>query len=152
MAFVLSSPAFEPGAFIPTRFTCDGADVSPPLTWRDVPAGAAVLALVVDDPDANGFSHWVVADIPVNRGDEEGFAEGASAALEAPTQGLNDFRRSGWGGPCPPSGTHRYRFTLYALDAPLGLAGTPTAAQVRAAASGHILGQAELVATYRRGV
>jgi Raf kinase inhibitor-like YbhB/YbcL family protein len=149
MAFTLMSTSFQPGASIPTKYTCDGADVSPALSWDGAPPEAAALALLVDDPDARGFVHWIVLDITASR--SGGLAEGASASPDAPAQGMNDFRRVGWGGPCPPSGTHRYRFTLYALDESLGLTGTPGADQFRAGLSGHIVGQAELVANYTRG-
>lgn len=148
MTFTLSSPAFQAGGTIPRRFTCDGANVSPALDWDGAPADAVAMALLVDDPDARGFSHWVVVDIPASP--SGGLAEDASTAPDAPAQGTNDFRRAGWGGPCPPSGTHRYRFALYALDQPLALSGSPDAAQVRAAATGHILAEAELVASYTR--
>jgi Raf kinase inhibitor-like YbhB/YbcL family protein len=148
MAFNLTSPAFQAGGSIPRKFSCDGEDVSPALSWDDAPEGTATLALIVDDPDARGFSHWVVVDMAASR--SGGLAEGVSRSPDAPTQGVNDFRKVGWGGPCPPSGTHRYRFTLYALDASLELTGTPDAESVRAAARSHILGQAELEATYTR--
>ncbi len=146
--FTLTSPAFHDGGAIPSRFTCDGADDSPPLAWRGAPAGAAVFALLVTDPDARGFVHWVATDIP---GSTASLAEGASGSGRAGREGRNDFGRTGWAGPCPPSGTHRYVFELYALSAPLALPGTPTAAAVRAALAGRVLGQARLTGTYRRG-
>ena len=148
MAFELTSTAFEAGAAIPRTFTCDGDDVSPPLEWSDAPDDTAAMALIVDDPDARGFVHWVVVDMTGSQ--SGGLAEGISASPDAPPQGVNDFRKVGWGGPCPPSGTHRYRFTLYALDAELGLVGTPSADDVRAAMEGHVLGQAQLEANYTR--
>ena len=148
MAFELTSPAFEAGAAIPRTFTCDGEDVSPPLVWSDAPDDTAAMALIVDDPDARGFVHWVAFDMTGSQ--SGGLAEGISASPDAPPQGVNDFRKVGWGGPCPPSGTHRYRFTLYALDAELGLAGTPSADDVRAAMQGRVLGQAQLEASYTR--
>lgn len=148
MTFELTSPAFEAGAAMPRKFSCDGEDVSPPLEWSGAPDDTAALALIVDDPDARGFVHWVVFDTAGSQ--SGGLPEGVSSSPDAPNQGSNDFRRTGWGGPCPPSGTHRYRFTLYALDDLLGLTGTPTAEDVRAAMQGHVLGQAELEATYTR--
>jgi len=148
MTFRLTSPAFDDGAAIPRRFSCDGEDLSPALDWSGTPDDTTALALIVDDPDARGFIHWVVFDMVGSR--TAGLADGASSSPDAPTQGRNDFGRIGWGGPCPPSGTHRYRFTLYALDAPLGLTGTPTADELRAATEGHIVGQAELIGTYTR--
>ena len=127
--FVLTSPSFDEGGAIPIRHTCDGADVSPALNWEGAPQGTVSLALILDDPDANGFIHWVVVDIP----------GGASGSL---TEGLT--------GTCPPGGTHHYRFTLWALSARLNLSGTPTAAQVRTAFSTRILGQTTLTGTYTR--
>jgi len=149
-AFTLSSTAFSAGGSIPRRFTCDGEDVSPDLAWSGAPDGTAALVLVVDDPDARGWVHWIVLDLP---GSAEGSLPlGASRAPAAPAQGTNDFRRSGWGGPCPPSGTHRYVFTLYALAAPLGLPGEPDGATVRGALGrATVLGEAVLEGTYRRG-
>ncbi len=113
----LTSPAFENGAAIPSDFTCVGDDVSPPLAWTGVPAGTAELAVVVRDPDADGFVHWVIAGLSPDLG---GVARGnpPSQAVEE----LNDFGRQGWSGPCPPSGTHNYDFRIYALDEPSGLA------------------------------
>ncbi len=148
MAFELTSPAFEAGAAIPRKFSCDGDDVSPPLQWIDAPDDTAAIALIVDDPDARDFVHWVVFDATGSQ--SGGLAEGISSSPDAPPQGDNDFRKVGWGGPCPPSGPHRYRFTLYALDQELGLPGTPTADELRAAMQGHVLGDAELEATYTR--
>ncbi len=146
--FTLTSPAFSPGGQIPVRFSCDGEDVSPPLEWAGAPPGTATLALVVDDPDANGFVHWVLFGLT---GAASGrLREGISTSPEAPPQGTNDFRRIGWGGPCPPSGTHRYRFTFYALDAPVALTGGPRATELRRAVEGHVLAQARLEASYRR--
>ena len=147
MPFTLTSASFAPGGAIPRKFTCDGADVSPALSWAGVPGGAVTLALIVDDPDARGFVHWVVFDIPAS---SPALSEGASSTAGAPPQGRNDFGKTGWGGPCPPSGTHRYVFTLLALDQKLALSGTPTADQLRAAAAGHILEQAVLSAKYTR--
>lgn len=148
MSFELTSGAFAPGADIPRKYTCDGEDVSPPLEWADAPDDTAALAVIVDDPDARGWVHWVVFDMDGTQ--SGGLPEGYSASPDAPSQGTNDFDRIGWGGPCPPSGTHRYRFTLYALEAPLEIPGAPTADEVRAAMQGRVLGQAELVANYTR--
>jgi Raf kinase inhibitor-like YbhB/YbcL family protein len=147
--FTLTSTAFRAGTPIPARYTCDGADVSPDLEWTGAPAGTRALALIVQDPDAHDFLHWLAFDI-------EGAPDGRLGAAVAPSadvpgQGMNGFGKRGYGGPCPPSGTHRYRFTLYALDGPLGLSGTPRLAAVEAAMKGHVLGQVTLEATYRRG-
>jgi Raf kinase inhibitor-like YbhB/YbcL family protein len=149
MPFTLTSTAFKEDGAIPRKYSCDGQDVSPPLSWEGAPDGTGALALIVDDPDANGFVHWVVFDLTASQ--SGGLAEGVSQSPDAPTQGRNGFGRIGWGGPCPPSGTHHYRFTLYSLDGPLGLTGTPSANDVRHAAEGHVLAQVKLTATYRRG-
>lgn len=157
MSFTISSPAFEPGGSIPARYTCDGADLSPALSWSGVPAGARSLALVVYDPDAPDpqaprmtWIHWVLYDLPPDSG---GLPEAvAPEALPAGTrEGLNDWKRTGYGGPCPPIGRHRYFFKLYALDAVLHDLHHPTRAALEQAMRGHILGAAELIGTYRRG-
>jgi len=147
--FTLTSTAFQPGGEIPSRFTCDGDDVSPDLSWSGAPSGVTSFALVVDDPDANDFLHWAVLDFA---GSESGsLPAGYSESVDASQQATNDFGRVGWGGPCPPSGTHTYRFRLYALDGPLALAGAPKAREVRDAfARASILGVAELTGTYQR--
>ena len=148
MTFALTSPAFDDGEAIPRTFTCDGEDVSPPLEWSGAPDKTAALALIVDDIDAHGFVHWVVFDMVGSQ--TGGLPEGVSASPDAPPQGTNSFPRTGWGGPCPPSGSHRYRYSLYALDDVLGLAETPTADELRAAMQNHVVGEAELNATYTR--
>lgn len=149
-AFSLTSTAFDTGGSIPKRFTCDGPDVSPALAWGGVPAGTQALVLLVDDPDARGWVHWIVLDLP---GTPNGsLPQGVPPSAADPAQGTNDFGRRGWGGPCPPSGTHRYTFTLYALGGPLGLAGAPDGGTVRSALGrASVLGKAVLQATYRRG-
>jgi Raf kinase inhibitor-like YbhB/YbcL family protein len=150
--FTLTSSAFTSGGTIPKRYTCDGEDVSPPLSWSGVAGGAgeapAAYALIVDDPDANGFVHWVAVDIP---GTSTQLPEGARGSA-AGIQGRNDFGRTGYGGPCPPRGRpHGYVFQLLALSRTLGLKGTPTAQDVRRAAAGATLAEATLSATYTRG-
>ena len=147
-AFSLTSTAFEDGRDIPREFTCDGADMSPPLSWTGVPSGAGALILVVDDPDARGFVHWIVLDLDGTDGD---LPKGVAPTADSPQQGRNDFGNAGWGGPCPPSGTHRYDFTLTAIAAPLGLTGQPSGKDVAAALTiADVLGQATLRGTYRR--
>jgi Raf kinase inhibitor-like YbhB/YbcL family protein len=141
----LKSAAFEPGGVIPREHTCDGDDVSPPLSWSGPPEGTQAFALMVTDPDAQEFVHWVLADIPASTTE---LASGAGDSIGTP--GLNDFGRTGWGGPCPPTGIHQYVFRLYALSAPLGLTGTPDAEMVQARLEPLTLAQAELTATYRR--
>lgn len=148
MPFTLTSTAFRGGGPIPRRYTCDGADVSPALRWEGVPGGTASLALIVDDPDARGFVHWVVFDL--SGAASGGLAEGIPGSAGTPRQGTNGFGRIGYGGPCPPSGTHRYAFTLFALDLSLGLADAPRADRVRAAMSGHVLAEVRLIGTYAR--
>ena len=146
--FALTSTAFPEGGQIPRRHTCDGEDVSVDLSWQGAPEEVAAMALIMDDPDARGFVHWVVVDMTGSA--SGGLAEGVSASPDAPQQGKNDFGRVGYGGPCPPSGSHRYAFTLYALSEELAVGGTPTADEVRAAMSGRILAEAKLTASYTR--
>jgi Raf kinase inhibitor-like YbhB/YbcL family protein len=148
MPFTLTSTAFKDGGAIPRNFTCDGDNVSPDLDWSGAPDGTVSLALIVDDPDANGFAHWLVYNMTGSA--TGGLPEAVSATPDAPTQGINDFGKLGYGGPCPPSGEHHYRFTLYALDAVLPLPAAPRAADLRRALEGHILDQTTLTATYRR--
>jgi Raf kinase inhibitor-like YbhB/YbcL family protein len=142
----LSSPAFENGAGIPAAYTCEGRDTSPELRIDEVPEGAAALALVMDDPDAPGgtFDHWIVWNIAA---DTTVIAEGKEPQG---VQGRTGFGRLGYGGPCPPSGTHRYFFKLYALDAELELRKGAGKAELEAAMEGHVLAQAELMGTYKR--
>jgi len=152
---VLRSPAFADGAAIPIRHTCEGTDASPALEWSSVPAGAKSLALVVDDPDAPDpraprmtWVHWVLYDLPPT---SAGLPEAVGHALPGGTrQGVNDWKRTGWGGPCPPIGRHRYFFKLYALDALLGDLGNPTKARLEAAMKGHVLAEAQLLGTYEK--
>ncbi len=154
--FEIRSTAFQENGEIPTRYTCEGDDVSPALAWSGAPAGARSLALVVDDPDAPDpaaprtiWVHWVLYDLPPSA---TALAEAvARDRLPAGTrEGLNDWRRTGWGGPCPPVGRHRYHFRLYALDAPLGDLGTPTRAKLDQAMKGHVLAQATTMGTYAK--
>ena len=152
----IESPAFSQLGEMPSRFTCDGSDVSPPLSWSDLPAGIKSLALIVDDPDAPDpkapkmtWVHWVVYNLPVDTG---GLPEAVkTGALPAGTkQGLNDWKRSGYGGPCPPIGQHRYFHKLYALDVVLPDLGLPTKAKLEQAMQGHVLAKAELVGVYQK--
>jgi hypothetical protein len=153
MAFELTSSAFTAGETIPRRHTCDGADVSPPLAWTEAPAGTATFALVCDDPDAPAgtWVHWVLYDLPAT---VRQLAEGVPPEpllKGGGRQGTNDFRRTGYGGPCPPRGApHRYYFRLYALDTALGLAPGATKEALLKAMAGHVKGQAELVGRYGR--
>ena len=151
--FVLTSPAFGAGERIPKVYTCDGSDESPALFWSGAPEGTRAYALLCDDPDApvGTWTHWVVYDIPAGETKlHEGVATDAQLSGGI-RQGLNSWRRTGYGGPCPPPGKpHRYFFVLYALDAPLGLAPGAAKEQVQAAMKGHILGRAELMGVYGR--
>jgi len=155
MAFSLTSTAFKEGAAIPVKHTCDGADVSPPLAWSGAPPGSAAFALIVDDPDAPAgtWVHWVLYDLPATTAQlaENVAKTDAPAGLGGALQGRTDFRRPGYGGPCPPPGpAHRYFFKLYALDAPLRLKAGATKRDVEAAMQGHVVGTAQLMGTYAR--
>jgi Raf kinase inhibitor-like YbhB/YbcL family protein len=146
--FLLTSSAFADGDAIPRDFSCDAANVSPPLAWTGVPAGTAALVLMVDDPDARSFVHWIVLDLAGHDGD---LPKGVAPTAASPQQGRNDFGKVGWGGPCPPSGTHHYRFTLTALGAPLGLGDHPGGGDVRKALGrATVLGKVTLSGTYAR--
>lgn len=154
-ALKLESPTFAANAEIPKRQTCEGQDVAPALVWTGVPKGARSLALIVDDPDApdpaapkTTWVHWVLYDLPPTA---SGLAEGASWLPEGTRVGLNDWERARWNGPCPPIGRHRYFFKLYALDTTLGDLHEPTAARLEIAMRGHVVGEAQLVGTYRKG-
>ena len=148
----ISSPAFQPGTMIPAVYTCDGADISPPLDWSGIPEGCQSLALIGDDPDAPAgtWVHWVYYDIPpkTDRLPED------VPQIECPgiggTQGTNDFGRIGYGGPCPPGGTHRYYFKLYALDTLLGLPSGATKQRLVGAMQHHILAEAQLMGKFKR--
>ncbi|KPJ53199.1 phosphatidylethanolamine-binding protein [candidate division TA06 bacterium DG_24] len=153
MAITLQSSAFEEGGTIPARHTCEGDDVSPPLSWGDVPEGTKSIALICDDPDAprGTWVHWVIYGLAP---DMRELAEGipAEKALsEGGSQGTNDFRRIGYGGPCPPKGpAHRYFFKLYALDAEIGLEAGASKSDLLDAMEGHILAQGQLMGMYQR--
>ena len=146
-AMTITSPAFKNGALIPSRFTCDGDDISPALVIGNVPPEAKSLALIMDDPDAPGgmWVHWVVWNM-----DPKTTEIGVNKVPAGANQGMNDFRKAPYGGPCPPSGTHRYFFKLYALDAKLELGAGTNKAGLEKAMKGHILAQAELMGKYKR--
>ncbi|MGH8076785.1 MAG: YbhB/YbcL family Raf kinase inhibitor-like protein [Lysobacter sp.] len=156
MSLTLSSPAVAPNAAIPALHTCDGNDTSPALQWTGLPAGTRSLALIVDDPDAPDpanprmtWVHWVLYDLPA---EATGLPEGVTTSqLPAGTrEGINDWKRAGYGGPCPPVGRHRYFHKLYALDTVLPDLGGPNKSQLLKAIEGHVLAEAELVGTYQR--
>jgi Raf kinase inhibitor-like YbhB/YbcL family protein len=147
----VTSPAFEEGGMIPEQYTCDGDSISPPLRWEAVPDGTKSIALIVDDPDAPGrtFVHWVLYDLPPdvqelpeNLPHDKGFPIGGE-------QGINNTDQLGYLGPCPPSGTHRYFFKLYALDEKLNLPAGETKSRLLKAMEGHILGQGQLLGRYK---
>ena len=156
MTLTITSTAFSPNGDIPKRYTCDDADISPPLSWAGLPQGTQSLVLIVDDPDAPDpkapkmtWVHWVLYNLPPTTA---GLPEGAkNEDLPSGTlQGVNDWKRTGYGGPCPPIGQHRYFHKLYALDAMLPDLHEPTKAKLEEAMRGHILAQAELIGTYQR--
>jgi len=145
--FQLSSPAFTDQTAIPVGNTCKGRNVSPEMDWSSVPAGTAALVLFVDDPDGRDWVHWSVLDLPPATTQLPEALPSDAAGIQ---QGRNDFGNVGYGGPCPPSGTHHYRFRLYALAGPLGLSGHPDGAAVRAAlARATVLGRATLTGTVK---
>jgi Raf kinase inhibitor-like YbhB/YbcL family protein len=157
MTLTLTSPAFAHNGAIPAAHTCDGRDISPPLTWTSPPAGAKSLVLIVDDPDAPDpaaptmtWVHWVLYNLPPGAG---ALPEGVAARdLPAGTlPGRNDWQRTGYGGPCPPVGRHRYFHKLCALDALLPDLKQPVKATLEKAMRGHVIGQAELIGLYQRG-
>jgi Raf kinase inhibitor-like YbhB/YbcL family protein len=155
MALKITSSAFQPGGSIPSLYTCEGRDVSPPLAWSGAPANTKTFALIVDDPDAPDpakpqrvYVHWVVYNLPAStvslpeNGSKEGLPKGA-------VQGMNDWKRAGYGGPCPPIGRHRYFFKLYALDTELSGLSSPTKADVERAMKGHVVDSGESIGTYQ---
>jgi len=153
MALTVSSSAFKEGDRIPAKYTCQGQDVSPPLAWGEPPAGTQSVALIVDDPDAPGgvFTHWVLFNIPPDSRELPEAVPIQAELARGALQGKTDFGRIGYGGPCPPPGRpHRYQFTLYALDQPLGLEGGASKKQLLSAMEGHILAQGQLTGTYQR--
>lgn len=153
MSFVLKSPAFRNGGEIPSRYTCSGNDLSPPLLWGGAPANTRSFALIADDPDAPGgtFTHWLIWNLPARLSALPEAIPGKGALQNGICQGRNDFGRFGYGGPCPPPGrTHRYFFRLYALDAVLNLRGGAGRGELERAARSHVLARAEWMGTFRR--
>ena len=157
MALRLTSSAFEDKGKIPSKYTCEGDDLSPPLEWSGAPDGTKSFVLIVDDPDAPDpakpqrvYVHWVLYNIPpgTTRFGENAWKSGLPGGTGI---GVNDFNRQSWGGPCPPIGRHRYFFKLYALDTTLEGLSSPKKKDVEDAMKGHILGQAELMGTYQKG-
>ncbi|OGU42353.1 MAG: phosphatidylethanolamine-binding protein [Ignavibacteria bacterium GWB2_35_12] len=152
MSIRITSTAFTEGGMIPEIYTCEGRDISPPLSWSNLPEGTKSIALINDDPDApmGTWVHWVIYNIPPI---ETGLKEGIPSEKVLPNgtkQGITDFRRVGYGGPCPPSGTHRYFFKIYALDTMLELESGAAKGQLLTAMEGHILGTGQLIGKYKR--
>ena len=156
MTLILTSTAFENGGSIPKIYTCQGEDISPPLSWRNIPQAAKSLALIVDDPDAPDpnaprmtWAHWLLYNIPPAIST---LAEHMTASKLPPgtLEGTNDWKRTGYGGPCPPIGRHRYFFKLYALDKLLADQHKPVKPKLEAAIQGHIIAQTELIGTYKK--
>lgn len=157
MALVIASTAFASNGSIPKQYTCEGTDISPPLSFRGFPAGTKSLALIVDDPDAPDpkapkltWVHWLLYNIPVESAGltEDEKENGVPAGV---LSGLNDWKRPGYGGPCPPIGRHRYFHKLYALDTVLPDLKLPTKKQLLDAMKGHVLAEAEVIGTYEKG-
>ena len=157
MSLTLTSKAFPNQSSIPAQYTCEGKNMSPPLSWSGVPGDAKTLALIVDDPDAPDpaapktiWTHWVLYNLPASDGT---LSEGAKAAdlPQGTREGTNDWKRIGYGGPCPPIGRHRYYFRLFALDLVLPDLGQPTRTKLLASMEGHVAVSAELMGTYRKG-
>ena len=152
MELKITSTAFSEGSMIPKRHTCDGEDVSPPLAWTGVPDGTKSLAIICDDPDApmGTWVHWVLFNIPAGIKDLPANISPKSVIESGAKHGKNDFRKLGYGGPCPPGGTHRYYFKLYALDTEINLDSGITKVQLLKAMEGHILAEGQLMGRYRR--
>jgi Raf kinase inhibitor-like YbhB/YbcL family protein len=152
MKIKIKSSAFQEGEMIPRQYTCDDKDVSPPLAWDSVPAGTKSLALICDDPDApmGTWVHWVLYDLPPNVRELPENVPPSKTLATGGKQGTNDFRKIGYGGPCPPGGTHRYYFKLYALDIELKRDPGMTKAQLLKAMEGHVLAEGQLMGKYKR--
>jgi hypothetical protein len=156
MSLILTSAAFHHQDEIPSRYTCDGDDISPPLAWSGVPAAAKSLVLIVDDPDAPDpkapkmtWVHWLLYNIPPTANDLPEHVAPKNLP-QGTLEGINDWKRTGYGGPCPPIGRHRYFHKLYALGTLLPDMNRPTKAKLESAMRGHILSQVEIVGTYQR--
>jgi Raf kinase inhibitor-like YbhB/YbcL family protein len=152
MEIKVTSSAFAEGGLIPAKYTCDGSDISPPLQWEAVPEGTKSIALISDDPDApmGTWVHWVLFNLPAETRKLEENIPPDKTLPNGAKQGLSDFGRIGYGGPCPPSGTHRYFFKIYALDTKLDLAAGARKRELLKAMEGHILGQGQLIGKYKR--
>lgn len=156
MTLTITSSAFETNSPIPKRYTCEGNDISPPLKWSGLPEGTKSLVLIVDDPDAPDpkaprmtWIHWVLYNIPPT---SSGLAEAVHSLPSGTTAGMNSWKRTGYGGPCPPIGRHRYFFKLYALDTVLTNLDQPNKEMIEAAMRGKILAEAQLIGSYQKGL
>ena len=152
MDIKITSTAFEEGGMIPEKYTCDGIDVSPPLMWTSIPEGTKTIALICDDPDApmGTWVHWVLFNLPAKINELSENVPTDEELKSGAKQGRNDFRKIGYGGPCPPGGTHRYYFKLYALDTELDIKSGAVKEQLLKAMEGHILGKGQLMGRYKR--
>jgi Raf kinase inhibitor-like YbhB/YbcL family protein len=152
MTIKVTSPAFEEGGMIPSKYTADGQNISPPLNWESVPDGTKSVALISDDPDApvGTWVHWVMWNIPADAMELTESVPSDEDLPDGSRQGITDFRCHGYGGPAPPSGTHRYYFKIYALNTKLDLPSSSTKADLIKAMEGHVLGEGQLMGKYRR--
>jgi Raf kinase inhibitor-like YbhB/YbcL family protein len=152
MALSIASPAFKNGSPIPVLYSCKGRDISPALSWSDAPTGTKSLALIMDDPDAPGdtWVHWVIYNIPASAGGLQEAAPAQAQLADGSLNGTNSWGNLGYGGPCPPSGTHRYFFKLYALDTMFGLPSGANKQKLLSAMQNHILAQGELMGTFSK--
>jgi len=149
---ILESPAFKENDIIPSKFTCDGKDISPPLSWSNLPNGSKSIVLIFDDPDApvGTWVHWVIYNIPPDSNNLEENVPKDRELKNGAKQGRNDFGKIGYGGPCPPEGTHRYYFKLYAIDTILDLKTGTNKEKLENAMKGHIIAKAQLIGKYKR--
>lgn len=152
MVIKMLSSAFQEGGMIPADYTCDGKNISPPLSWNGIPEKAVTLALICDDPDApvGTWVHWVLYNLPASAKELPAGVPPQEKLASGAVQGRNDFRKPGYGGPCPPGGTHRYYFKLYALDKALDLKPGATKKELLKTMEGHILAEGQLMGRYKR--
>jgi Raf kinase inhibitor-like YbhB/YbcL family protein len=152
MDIKLTSSAFEEGGMIPSKYTCDGQDISPPLTWDDVPANTESIAVICDDPDApmGTWVHWVLFNLPAEKRELAENVPDDETLPDGTRQGVTDFGSTDYGGPCPPSGTHRYFFKIYALDIPIDIVSIADKETLLEHMAGHILAEGQLMGKYKR--
>ncbi len=152
MAIKITSPVFKEGEPIPVRYSCNDVNVSPPLEWEDLPEDTESIALILDDPDAPGgtFNHWIIFDLPANTKSLPEHVMGRELMDDGSKHGFNDFGLVGYGGPCPPKGTHRYFFKIYALDSKMDLPPLVRKDELLSAMEGHVLDQGELMGVFTR--